>query len=90
MSPADRLARLDKLVKRFEKLIYDFDIVLNHHDFYLDDHIDKIKNDIDIQRETLIDKIHKISKEMIDKLDKYNEECKVNRHYLFTSILNSL
>jgi WD40 repeat protein len=64
-----------RLYSIFEEKLNDIDYLLNHKESYLDDFISRIKNQIDIQRESLIQQIHKISHHMITKLDKYQNEC---------------
>ena len=61
-----------------KKLISEFEFILNHQDFFLDGYADKLKNKIDIHREELIKQIHKVSDELINKVDEYNHECKLN------------
>ena len=76
----------DKLLQSINKLndsINNFDFMLSHQEMHLEDYIFDIKNKIDIQREEMIQKIHKVSNEMIEKIDKHHQDCLKN-----LSILN--
>jgi WD40 repeat protein len=64
----------DSIITMF-KLFDDFYFMMDHQEFYLDNQILEIKNNIDIHREELIEKIHKISDEMMASLDKYFSNC---------------
>lgn len=74
--------QLNETIKNALQVIDDFNFVLDHQEFYLDDYISKVKNEIDIQREEIIQQIHKISHEMINKLDTFFFECKSNLPHL--------
>ena len=71
---SDLLELFDDIIKSIDG----FSFMINHQEYHLDGLISKIKNDIDIQREELIEKIQKTSNEMIKKLDIYFDECKRN------------
>ena len=74
----DLKREINILLNKVEKIIDEYDLLLNHQEFILDNEIDNIKLEIDLQREELIQKIHKISNKMIEKLDEYNKNCKNN------------
>jgi hypothetical protein len=69
---------LEDSVKKVKKSIDDFEFLIDHQEFNLDDSIAKVINQIDINREELIQKIHKISNKMIEVLTAYNVKCKQN------------
>ena len=60
------------------KLVDEFYFMIDHQEFHLDKEIFNIKNDIDIHREELIEKIHKMSNEMMTRLDAFFDKCMCN------------
>ena len=82
---------IKRLYSIFEDKLNEIDYLLNHKEIFIDDFISKIKNQIDIQRESLIQQIHKISHKMITKLDSYQNECmKFNTKINFNQKRNDL
>jgi hypothetical protein len=59
-------------------LVYSFESVKNKPDELIYDYTSRIKNRIDLVRETLINKINEASDKMIKEVDDYGKECTVN------------
>ena len=69
---------LKTALKSLETIISKLEFLIGHQTFYLDEHEFVSKNRIDIQRETLINNINKISENFIDKIVLFNNDCKNN------------
>ena len=65
-------------IKRLESTINDFEYYTLHSMHYLDDYFDKIRNQIDIQREELLQKVNRFSNEILKKVDEFYLQCRQN------------
>jgi WD40 repeat protein len=65
-------------IKRLESTIDDLEYYTLHSMHYLDDYFDKIRYQIDIQREELLLKVNRFSDDVLKKVDEFYLQCKCN------------
>ena len=64
---------VEELIRQLERLHADFETIQRSFEVFSDDHFSEIRRQIDLQRETLKEKIDEIALKMIDQT-KANEE----------------
>ena len=76
---------LDSLVTNLNNDLNELTSKIEYPDIKIREHCDKIRNQIDLATETLLEKISKFREKFIDEINRYEQDCFRNNHnYLDT------
>jgi len=76
---------LDSLVTNLNSDLNELTSKIEYPDIKIREHCDKIRNQIDLATETLLEKISKFREKFIDEINRYEQDCVKNNHsYLDT------
>ena len=74
----DKTKSLHQIIDEFEKVLKELSLLCRDPASFIFDYVSEAKFKIDLEREKLIERIHKVSDGMLDKLVKFEDDAKAN------------